>query len=72
MGMKGIWIIIILLAIVAGSITTMTMASAQKGGVGDNLIVEALNNIATAISGINPNVNVDPTPVNIGGIQSGA
>jgi len=56
---------LVAIAFVAGSIMTGTMASAQKGGVGDNLIVDALNSIATAITGIDPNVTVDPTPVTV-------
>jgi len=56
---------LVALAFVAGSILTGTMASAEKGGVGDNLIVDALNNIATAITGIEPNVTVDSTPVTV-------
>jgi hypothetical protein len=62
---KTIMIGFVALAFVAGSIMTGTMASAEKGGVGDNLIVDALNNIATAISGIEPDVTVDPTPVTV-------
>ena len=62
---KSILILAIVAAFVAGSITTGSMAYAAAGGTGDNLIVDALNRIATAISGINPNVNVSPTPVNV-------
>jgi len=56
--MKGIWVLAVVLAFVAGSILTGTMASAQKDGVGDNLIVTALNNIADAINGITPTQTV--------------
>ena len=66
---KTIMIGLVAIAFVAGSIMTGTMASAQKGGVGDNLIVDALNSIATAISGIEPTVNVDPTPITVNAPQ---
>lgn len=62
---KGIWVGLVAIAFVAGTIMTGTMAYAAQGGQGDNLIVDALNNIADAINGINPNVNVNPTPVEI-------
>ena len=60
---RKILILAIVAAFVVGSITTTTMASAQGNAQGDNLIVDALNSIAAAISGIEPNVNVDPTPI---------
>jgi len=62
---KTIMMGLVALAFVAGSITTGSMAYAAAGGTGDNLIVDALNRIATAISGINPNVTVEPTAVNV-------
>ena len=62
MTQKTIMIGLVAVAFVAGSIMTGTMASAQQGGVGDNLIIDALNSIATAITGIpDPTVDVDVT-----------
>jgi len=66
---KTIIIGLVAIAFVAGSIMTGTIAEAKKEDKGDNLIVDALNNIATAISGINPNVTVDPTPITINAPQ---
>jgi len=63
---KTITIGLVAIAFVAGSILTGTMAYA--GGDDDdggNAIVDALNQIAIAIQGIDPTVNVDPTPVNV-------
>lgn len=63
---KTIMILAIATAFVAGSIMIGTMADAQKDDVEKgNPIVDALNNIAAAISGIDPNVNVSPTPINV-------
>ncbi len=54
---KGIWVGLVAIAFVAGSITTGTMAFAAPGGQGNDAIVQALQNIANAISRINPTVN---------------
>ena len=65
---KTILILAIAAAFVVGSITTTTMASAQGNAQGDNLIIDALNSITAAITGIpdpTVTVNVDPTPVDI-------
>ena len=63
-------ILAIVAAFVVGSIMTGTMASAQKGGAGDNLIADALNSITAAIMGIpDPTVNVNPTPITINAPQ---
>ena len=55
---------LVAIAFVAGSIMTSSAIFAEKddGKKGDP-IVNALNNIATTISGIHPTVNVNPTPV---------
>jgi len=60
---KTIMILAITAAFVAGSIATGTLAFAG-GDDDDNLIIDALNNIAAAISGIEPNVTVD-TPITV-------
>ena len=63
---KTITIGLVAIAFVAGSILTGTMAYAGGGDDnGGNAIVDALNQIAIAIQGIDPTVNVDPTPVNV-------
>lgn len=48
---KGIWAGLVAIAFVAGSITTGTMAYAAAGGQGDNLIIDAINNLAAVIQG---------------------
>ena len=59
-------ILAIAAAFVAGSIGTGTIAYAgDDDDDGGNAIVDALNQIAIAIQGIDPTVNVDPTPVNV-------
>ncbi len=50
-------------AFVLGSIATGTMTYAAPGGSGDNLIADAINALTTAVEGIDPNVNVSPTPI---------
>jgi len=63
---KTITIGLVAIAFVAGSILTGTMAYAgDDDDDGGNAIVDALNQIAIAIQGIDPTVNVDPTPVNV-------
>jgi len=52
-------------AFVFGSIATGTMTYAAPGGSGDMLIVEAINALTIAVQGINPTVNVDPTPITV-------
>jgi len=61
---KTIIVGLVAIAFVVGSIMTGTMVDAAGDGKG-NSIVDALNNIATAIKGINPTVNVSPTPINV-------
>ena len=62
---KSITLAIAIAAFVVGTIVSGTVAYAQNNGQGDGPIIGALNGIAQAISDINPNVNVDPTPVNV-------
>ncbi len=52
-------------AFVLGSIATGTVTYAAPGGSGDSLIVEAINALTTAVQGIEPTVNVDPTPITV-------
>ena len=52
-------------AFVIGSIATGTMTYAAPGGSGDSLIVAAINALTTAVQGIEPTVNVDPTPITV-------
>ena len=68
---KTIMMLAIAIAFVAGSIGTGTVSYAQQGGQGNSLIVDALNNIVSAISGIDPDVtvNVPPAEVQIVGIE---
>jgi len=68
---KTIMVLVIAAAFVAGSIGTGTISYAQQGGQGTNLIVDALNNIVSAISGIDPDVtvNVPPAEVQIVGVE---
>jgi len=56
MGMKGYWVLAIVLAFVAGSLVTGAAVFADPDDDDDNLIVDALNNIANAINGIEPEV----------------
>ncbi len=46
---KTIMILAIAAALVAGSIGTATLASAEKGGVGDNLIADAIDRLAAVM-----------------------
>jgi len=63
---KVILILVIVVAFVAGTITTSSMNFAYADiGNPFTAIVKALNNIVTAIQGINPTVNVSPTPITI-------
>jgi hypothetical protein len=63
---KTILVGLVAISFVAGSIMTGTMAEGAKAA---DPIVTALNSIAAAISGIQPNVNVNPTPVTINAPQ---
>jgi len=58
-GKKGIWVIAIAAAFIAGTITTGTVAYAASGGQGDSLIVIAINDLTAAVLGIEPTVNVN-------------
>jgi len=58
-GKKGIWVIAIAAAFIAGTITTGTVAYAASGGQGDSLIVIAINQLTAAVQGIEPTVNVN-------------
>jgi len=58
-GKKGIWVIAIAAAFIAGTITTGTVAYAASGGQGDSLIVVAINELRDAVLGIEPTVNVN-------------
>jgi len=58
-GKKGIWVIAIAAAFIAGTITTGTVAYAASGGQGDSLIVIAINELTAAVLGIEPTVNVN-------------
>lgn len=63
---------LIAVAFLAGTITTGTMANAAQGGEGNNLIVDALNDISAAIMGIpdpTVTVNVEPTPITVNAPQ---
>jgi len=63
-------ILAIAAAFVAGSIATGTIAYAgEDDDDGGNAIVDALNQIAIAIQGIDPTVNVDPTPITVNAPQ---
>lgn len=68
---KGIWAIIVASAFVAGTMTTGTVAYAAAGGQGTDAIVEALNNIAAAITGVEPDVTIpeDAIQVDVVGVQ---
>ena len=62
---KTIMIGLVAIAFVAGSVLTSAAVFADEDDDDGNLIVDALNSIATAISGIDPNVTVNPTPVEV-------
>ena len=62
---KTIMILAIVAAFVGGTITTGAVAYAAAGGQGDNAIVDAINSLTVAVSGIEPTVTVDqPITVN--------
>jgi len=63
---KTILLGLVAISFVAGTIMTGTMTYGAKGG---DPIVDALNSITNAIKGINPTVNVNPTPITINAPQ---
>jgi len=71
---KTIMIGLVALAFVAGSIMTNSAVFAEKDDKGNKGIIEALDAIANAISGIDPNVQVDvpPAEVQIVGVEGPA
>lgn len=58
---KTTWTALVIVAFVAGTMVTGTVAFAAEDDKKGNPIVNALNNIANAINGIDPNVQVNPT-----------
>jgi len=64
MNKLGIWGIVIAAAFVVGVLSANPVVDAA-GGKGDSLIVEAINQLTSAVQGIEPTVNVDPTPINV-------
>ena len=62
---KTILVLAIATAFVAGTMTSGSDAFAKDDDKKGNPIVRAINALTEAVQGIDPTVNIDPTPVNV-------